>query len=200
MDLGKAELAAEFSGTGGGNYVFLPCHLLRRKKQGKGGPVRGPGGCSGRVPGEEGASVESTPPQVVGDDDICDSVEHELDVVGVGGAGDVSVDLLVGRLVLALVLSLDVRHRLRESVGACRRGRGEEWVKASPSIPRVPANPVLGMLLQPRCPLSISGMDTATSQDCCQAGDAPWLSAQLYFYSELLFIVSRDEMDGGAEC
>lgn len=69
--------------------------------------------------GEEGASVESTPPQVVGDDDIRDGVEDELDVVGVGGAGDVSVDLLVGRLVLALVLGLDVRHRLRESVGAC---------------------------------------------------------------------------------
>lgn len=126
MDLGKAELAAEFSGTGGGNYVFLPCHLLRRKKQGKGGPVRGPGGCSGQCQerSEEGASVESTPPQVVGDDDIRDSVEHELDVVGVGGAGDVSVDLLVGRLVLALILSLDVRHRLRESVGACRREKG----------------------------------------------------------------------------
>lgn len=121
MGLGKAELAAEFSGTGGGNYVSLPCHLLRRKKQGKGGPVRGAGGGSGRVPGEAGALVESTAPQVVGDDDIRDCVEHELDVVGVGGAGDVSVDLLVGRLVLALVLSLDVRHRLCESVGACGR-------------------------------------------------------------------------------
>lgn len=32
-----------------------------------------------------------------------------------------SVDLLVGRLVLALVLSLDVRHRLCESVGTCKR-------------------------------------------------------------------------------
>lgn len=53
MGLGKAELAAEFSGTGGGSYVSLPCHLLRRKEQGKGGPVRGTGGYSRRVPGEE---------------------------------------------------------------------------------------------------------------------------------------------------
>lgn len=121
MGLGKAELAAEFPGTGGGIYVFLPHHLMRRKKQGKGGPVRGTGGYSGREPGEEGALVESTSPQVVGDDDIRDSVEHKLDVVGVGGTGDVSVDLLVGRLVLALVLSLDVRHRLRERIGACGR-------------------------------------------------------------------------------
>lgn len=72
-----------------------------------------------------GASVESTAPQVVGDDDIRDGIEDELDVVGVGGAGDVSVDLLVGRLVLALVLGLDVRHRLRESVGACGRAESK---------------------------------------------------------------------------
>lgn len=71
--------------------------------------------------GEERALVESASPQVVGDDDIRDGVEDELDVVGVGGAGDVRVDLLVGRLVLALVLSLDVSHRLRERVGAYER-------------------------------------------------------------------------------
>lgn len=53
MGLGKAELAAEFSGTGEGNYVFLPCHLLRSKEQGKEGPVRGTGGHPGRVAGEE---------------------------------------------------------------------------------------------------------------------------------------------------
>lgn len=63
---------------------------------------------------EEGALVESAAPQVVGNDDICDGVEDKLDVVGVSSAGDVRVDLLVGGLVLALVLSLDVSHRLRE--------------------------------------------------------------------------------------
>lgn len=36
-----------------------------------------------------------------------------------------SVDLLVGRLVLALVLSLDVCHCLRESVGTCKRAEGK---------------------------------------------------------------------------
>lgn len=63
---------------------------------------------------EEGALVESAAPQVVGDDDICDSVKDKLDVVGVSGTGDVRVDLLVGGLVLALVLSLNVSHRLCE--------------------------------------------------------------------------------------
>lgn len=71
--------------------------------------------------GEERALVESASPQVVGNDDICDGVEDKLDVVGIGGTGDVRVDLLVGGLVLALVLSLDVSHCLRERVWAYKR-------------------------------------------------------------------------------
>lgn len=76
------------------------------------------------------ASVESTAPQVVGDDDVRDGVEDELDVVGVSGAGDVCVDLLVGRLVLALILRLDVRHCLGEGAGACREmsPEGKSWL------------------------------------------------------------------------
>lgn len=35
------------------------------------------------------------------------------------------VDLLVGRLVPALVLGLDIRHGLREGAGAC--GRDQVW-------------------------------------------------------------------------
>lgn len=74
------------------------------------------------------ASVESTAPQVVGDDDVRDGVEDELDVVGVSGAGDVCVDLLVGRLVLALILRLDVRHCLGEGAGACvLRKADSQW-------------------------------------------------------------------------
>lgn len=77
---------------------------------------------------EEGALVESTAPQVAGDDDIRDGVEDKLDVVGVGGTGDVCVDLLVGGLVLALVLSLDVSHCLRERVWACiLRKADSQW-------------------------------------------------------------------------
>ena len=57
-------------------------------------------------------SVEATPPQVVGDDDVGDGVEHELDVGRVGGARHVAVDLLRGRLVLRLELRLDVGRRL----------------------------------------------------------------------------------------
>ena len=43
---------------------------------------------------------ESAVLEVVLDDDVGDGVEHELDVVGVGGTREVGVDLL---LVLALV-------------------------------------------------------------------------------------------------
>lgn len=72
-------------------------------------------------PGERRGSVEATAPQVFGDDDVCHGVEDELDVVGVGGTGDVGIDLLVGGLVLALVLGLDVSHGFREGAGACGR-------------------------------------------------------------------------------
>ena len=56
-------------------------------------------------------SVESAAAEVVGDYDVGDGVEHELDVGGVGGAGHVAVDLLVRRLVLRLELRLDVSRR-----------------------------------------------------------------------------------------
>ena len=52
--------------------------------------------------------VESTAAQVVGDDDVSDGVEDELDVVGVGGARLVAVDFLVWRFILRLELRLDV--------------------------------------------------------------------------------------------
>lgn len=39
-------------------------------------------------------SVEATASQVVGYDDVCHRVEHELNVVGVRRAGHVAVDLL----------------------------------------------------------------------------------------------------------
>lgn len=52
--------------------------------------------------------VEAAASQVVGDDDVRDGVEHELDVLRVGGAGHVAVDLLCGALILGLELSLDI--------------------------------------------------------------------------------------------
>lgn len=61
-------------------------------------------------------SVKTTEAQVVGDDDISDGVEDKLDIVGVGGAGDVRVHLLIEGLVLAFVLRLDVSHCLQERV------------------------------------------------------------------------------------
>lgn len=56
------------------------------------------------------ASVEANLSQVELNDDIGDSVKHKLDVLGVGGAGKVSVDLFrVLPLVQVLKLTLDVR-------------------------------------------------------------------------------------------
>lgn len=62
-------------------------------------------------------SIQATPPQVVGYDDVGDGVKDKLDVVGVGGAGHMGVHFLVGRLVLGLVLTLDVGDALQVSVG-----------------------------------------------------------------------------------
>lgn len=56
--------------------------------------------------------VQAAAAQVVGDDHVGHGVEHELDVVGVGGARHVAVDLLRGRLVLCLELGLNVRRCL----------------------------------------------------------------------------------------
>lgn len=56
--------------------------------------------------------VEAAAAQVVGDDDVGDGVEHELDVVSVCGARHVAVDLLGGGFVLSFELCLDVRRRL----------------------------------------------------------------------------------------
>ena len=79
--------------------------------------------------------VEAAAPEVVGDDDVCDGVEDELDVLRVGGARHVAVDLLRRRLVLRLELRLDVRRRLavllrtcgREKRGAISDSRGCLW-------------------------------------------------------------------------
>ena len=67
-------------------------------------------------------SVEATAPKVFGDDDVRHGVKDKLDVVGVGGTGDVGVDLLVGGLVLALILGLDISHGFCEGVGCEFKG------------------------------------------------------------------------------
>ena len=73
-----------------------------------------------RVVRRGGGLVEAAASEVVGDDDVGDGVEHELDVGGVGGTGHVTVDLLAGRLVFGLELSLDVGGRLAVLLGTCR--------------------------------------------------------------------------------
>ena len=69
--------------------------------------------------------VEAAAPEVVGDDDVCDGVEDELDVLRVGGARHVAVDLLRRRLVLRLELRLDVRRRLAVLLRTCGQEKKE---------------------------------------------------------------------------
>lgn len=93
--------------------------------------MRAPGwaGAAGRwAAGQQGqGSVEATAPEVFGDDDVRHSIKDKLDVVGVGGTGDMGVDLLVGGLVLALILGLDISHGFCEGVGACGRDQVGSW-------------------------------------------------------------------------
>lgn len=63
--------------------------------------------------------VEAAAAEVVRDDDVGDGVEHELNVVGVGGARHVAVDLLGGGFVLRFELSLDVGGRFAVFLRAC---------------------------------------------------------------------------------
>ena len=62
--------------------------------------------------------VEPASSQVVGNDHVRHGVEDKLNVLSVGGAGHVTVDLLRGRLVLRLELSLDVGGSLSVLLGA----------------------------------------------------------------------------------
>lgn len=56
--------------------------------------------------------------QVGLDDDVCDGVEHKLHVLGVGGAGEMGVDLLhVPPLVQVLEPELDVGCTVIVGVG-----------------------------------------------------------------------------------
>jgi len=51
--------------------------------------------------------VEATASEVVGYDDISDSIKHKLHVLGIGGAGHVAIDLFGGGLVLRFKLCLN---------------------------------------------------------------------------------------------
>lgn len=66
-----------------------------------------------RLPSEKAAVL-----QVILDDDVGDGIEHKLHVLGVGGTGEVGVDLLcVLPLVQVLKLALDVSRCLLVGVG-----------------------------------------------------------------------------------
>lgn len=65
--------------------------------------------------------------QVVLDDNVSDGIEHKLHVLGVGGAGEMGVDLLgVLSLVQVLKLALDVCCGLLVGVGAYEVGGDKE--------------------------------------------------------------------------
>lgn len=68
--------------------------------------------------------VEAAAAQVVGDDHVGHGVEHELDVVGVGGARHVAVDLLGGGFVLGFELRLNVRCRFAVFLRTCNVRNG----------------------------------------------------------------------------
>lgn len=102
----------------------------RRQQEGWGSPGRNTGKETRNVEGSRESSsqrdarswiylsVEPTLLEVVFDDDVGDGVEDELDVLGVGGAGEVGVDLLgVLPLVQVLKLALDVASCLIILVG-----------------------------------------------------------------------------------
>lgn len=65
------------------------------------------------------SSIKAAAAQIVGDDDVGHCVEYELDVVRVGGARLVAVDLLVRRVVLRLERRLDVCGRLLVGLSPC---------------------------------------------------------------------------------
>lgn len=65
-------------------------------------------------------SIQATPSQVVGDDDVGDGIEHHLDVSCIRGAGQVTVDFLVWGAILALELCLDVSCCVVVSIGSWR--------------------------------------------------------------------------------
>lgn len=65
--------------------------------------------------------------QVVLDDNVSDGIEHKLHVLGVGGAGEMGVDLLcVLSLVQVLKLALDVCCGLLVGVGTYEVGGDKE--------------------------------------------------------------------------
>ncbi|MED6262150.1 hypothetical protein ATANTOWER_015252 [Ataeniobius toweri] len=76
----------------------------------------------GDLQGVWARSVQATPSEVVGNDDIGHSVKHNLDVPRICGAGHVTVDFLIWRAVLALELCLDVSCCVLIGVGSCTGG------------------------------------------------------------------------------
>lgn len=68
-------------------------------------------------------SVQATPSEVVGDDDVGDGVKHHLDISCICGAGHVTVDFFIWRAVLALELCLDVSCCILVGIGSWRERR-----------------------------------------------------------------------------
>lgn len=78
------------------------------------------GGGLGRYGDVWARSVQATPSEVVGDNDIGDGVKHHLDVSCICGARHVTVDFFIRRAILALKLCLDVSCCIFIGVWSCR--------------------------------------------------------------------------------
>lgn len=81
---------------------------MREKRGQRGRTLRGVRACS----------VQATPSEVVGDDDVGHGVKHHLDVSCIRGAGHVTVDFLIWRAILALELCLDVSCCVLVGIGS----------------------------------------------------------------------------------
>lgn len=102
------------------------------------------GGVEGRA-----CSVQATPSEVVGDDDVGDGVEHHLDISCVCGAGHVTVDFFIWGAVLALKLCLDVSRCVLVGIGSCREKQRNwrvtgsiSWWESAERAPRTEINKI----------------------------------------------------------
>lgn len=93
-----------------------------RRRTGRAGEKRGQRGRTSQ--GAQACSVQATPSEVVGDDDVGHGVKHHLDVSCICGAGHVTVDFLIWRAILALELCLDISCCILIGVRTWRQKRG----------------------------------------------------------------------------
>lgn len=110
---------------GGCGLEVLEAGVWGQRGLGSWGPGDYSGGAGGSPAGGDPTSEEAAVFEVLLDDDVGDGVEDELDVLRVGGARHVGVDLLdVATHVEFQELHLDVVARVLVGVGPCGERAG----------------------------------------------------------------------------